>query len=114
MPKYDVGFNTETFRHYIVEAESAEEAMIKGWDAFSSGDDGESLEDGITECTGAMDIGIGKMVFPAPGACRCGHRLDEHRQTMPGHVLCMGCLTEPDNRSVIGCESFILANAEAI
>ena len=51
---------------------------------------------------------------PFEAGCVCGHRLDQHKQTMPGKVLCMGCLNEDDNRSVIGCETFILKNAEAI
>ena len=51
---------------------------------------------------------------PFEAGCVCGHRLDQHKQTMPGKVLCMGCLNEGDNRSVIGCETYILKNAEAI
>lgn len=116
-PSLEIGIRAvaiEATGNFIVEAESAEKALAKGWEAFSRGDDAGTEEGGLTECTGAMEIGVGQMTFPTPGACMCGHMLRDHKQTMPGKVLCMGCLNEKDNRSVVGCETFILANAEAI
>ena len=58
--------------------------------------------------------GIAESRQPFESGCVCGHRLDQHKETMPGKILCFGCLKEADNRSVIGCETFILKNATAI
>ena len=56
MKKYDVGFNTETFRHYIVEADSPEEALEKGWAAYYGGEDPDNEDDGVVQHTGVMEI----------------------------------------------------------
>ena len=60
------------------------------------------------------NITLKRKIVIQPGGCECGHRLADHKQTMPGKILCIGCLNEVDNRSVIGCETFILKNADAI
>ncbi len=56
MKKYDVGFNTETFRHYVVEADSEEEALAKGREAYYSGDDPYNEDDGVVQETGVMEL----------------------------------------------------------
>ncbi len=54
--KYDVGFNTETFRHYIIEADSPEEALKKGWEAYYAGEDPDNEDDGVVQHTGVMKM----------------------------------------------------------
>ncbi len=59
MKKYDVGFNTETFRHYGVEAKTPDEAQQKAWDLYTSGNEPnepDDTEEGVSFHTGTIEI----------------------------------------------------------
>ena len=53
MSKYDVGFNTELFSHFIVEAKSEEEAITIALMYLREGVEPDDHEVGSSECTGA-------------------------------------------------------------
>jgi hypothetical protein len=73
MDKDDVVFNTEKFRHFTIEAATPGEALAKANARYMAGDDGESIEEGATECTGVTDLATGATVFPVQ------NRLEEQR-----------------------------------